>query len=94
MWNIFIGIVFIIGGLSGQMVIRGTNSSGGLAILGVGLVLWGGYRVVSAKVAPAELNEAASRQAPAAEQDLREAAGGAPSAPTQADPDSFDSWNL
>ena len=31
------GILFIIGGLSGQLVLRGTNSS--MALLGIGLVI-------------------------------------------------------
>lgn len=39
--NIIIGIVFIIGGLSGQLVLIGTNSGGLLAGLGVGLIIWG-----------------------------------------------------
>ncbi len=43
MLNIIIGIIFIIGGLSGQLVLIGTDS--GLALAGVGLllVLWGIY---------------------------------------------------
>ena len=41
MWNIVIGIVFIIGGLSGGMALRGTNSGGALAVVGVLLLLWG-----------------------------------------------------
>lgn len=36
-WNIIIGIVFIIGGLSGQLALIGTNS--GLALAGVGAVI-------------------------------------------------------
>ncbi len=49
MWNILIGIVFIIGGLSGQLTIRGTSSSGGLAILGAGLMIWGIIQMASSK---------------------------------------------
>jgi hypothetical protein len=41
MWNIIIGAVFIIGALSGQLVLIGTHSSLGLGILGAGLVVWG-----------------------------------------------------
>jgi hypothetical protein len=41
MWKIILGVIFIIGGLSGQMVLRFTNSSEALAIVGVGLVVWG-----------------------------------------------------
>ena len=39
--NIIIGIVFIIGGLSGQLVLIGTNSGELLAVVGVGLIIWG-----------------------------------------------------
>jgi hypothetical protein len=49
MLNILIGIVFIIGGLSGNLVFIGTNS--GLLLAGVGfiLVIWGGYRMFARK---------------------------------------------
>lgn len=47
MWNIAIGILFVIGGLSGSMVLRGTDSSVGLAVLGVGLIAWGGFQMAS-----------------------------------------------
>jgi hypothetical protein len=43
--NIIIGVVFVIGGLSGGMVLKGTQSGGGLAILGAILILFGLYRV-------------------------------------------------
>lgn len=46
MWNILIGIFFIIGGLSGNFVLRGTDSSEWLVVLGVGLALFGGYQVL------------------------------------------------
>jgi hypothetical protein len=41
MWKIIIGVIFIVGGLSGRMVLRFTNSSEALVIVGVGLVVWG-----------------------------------------------------
>ena len=41
MWKIILGVIFIIGGLSGQMVLRFTNSSEALTIVGAGLVVWG-----------------------------------------------------
>jgi len=41
MWKIIIGVIFIVGGLSGTMVLRFTNSSEALDIVGVGLVVWG-----------------------------------------------------
>ncbi len=45
MWNIVIGIVFVIGGLSGQLALRGTESGPALAVLGVGLIVWGGIQI-------------------------------------------------
>ena len=46
MINIVIGIVFIIGGLSGELVLMGTDS--GLALTGVGVLLVGlGIRSMS-----------------------------------------------
>jgi hypothetical protein len=45
MLNILFGIIFIIGGLSGDMVLVGTDSSGLLVLVGVVLVIWGISRV-------------------------------------------------
>ena len=47
MGNILFGIVFIIGGLSGQLALIGTNSPGALAAVGVGMVLWGVFQLKS-----------------------------------------------
>jgi hypothetical protein len=44
--SIVIGLVFIIGGLSGQLQLRGTGSGPALAALGVGLIGLGIYRIV------------------------------------------------
>jgi hypothetical protein len=41
MFNIILGIVFIVGGLSGKLALIGTNSGPALAVLGVVLVVWG-----------------------------------------------------
>ncbi len=41
MGKIIFGIIFIIGGLSGDMVLVGTDSSGLLVLVGVVLVIWG-----------------------------------------------------
>src|SRR5450759_4635036 len=46
MWKIIIGVIFIIGGLSGQMVLRFTNSSEALTIVGAGLVVWGIVEII------------------------------------------------
>jgi uncharacterized membrane protein HdeD (DUF308 family) len=41
MIKIIIGIVFIVGGLSGRLVLIGTNSGVALAVFGAVLVVWG-----------------------------------------------------
>lgn len=46
MLNIIVGIIFIIGGLSGELVFRGTDSGMLLAVVGVILVGLGVYRLV------------------------------------------------
>ncbi|PYS93374.1 MAG: hypothetical protein DMF64_04995 [Acidobacteria bacterium] len=43
--NIIVGIVFIIGGLSGQLVLIGTNSGELLAVVGVGLIVLGVIKI-------------------------------------------------
>jgi hypothetical protein len=45
MWNIIIGAIFILGGLSGKLVLIGTGSSAALVVVGVGLVIWGVVQV-------------------------------------------------
>ena len=49
MWNIVIGVLFVIGGLSGQFALRGTESSGALAVIGAGLIGWGVFQVFRAR---------------------------------------------
>ncbi len=44
--NIIIGLVFVVGGLSGNLAFRGTQSGGLLAVVGVGLIGLGVYRMV------------------------------------------------
>jgi hypothetical protein len=48
---IIIGIIFIIGGLTGTMVLRFTNDSAALVVVGIGLVVWGVVRVVRTRAA-------------------------------------------
>ena len=48
MWNIIIGAVFLIGGLSGRIAIRGTDSTVGASILGGVLIVWGIIQMVRA----------------------------------------------
>lgn len=49
MWNILIGVVMIIGGLSGRLALIGTNSPGLLVVVGIGLTIWGVVQVVRAR---------------------------------------------
>ncbi len=44
--NIVIGVVFIVGGLSGHLALIGTNSGPLLAVLGLVLVGLGTFRLV------------------------------------------------
>lgn len=44
--NILFGIVFIVGGLSGKLALRGTESGPALAAVGMGLLIWGAVQVV------------------------------------------------
>ncbi len=45
--NIVIGLIFIVGGLTGNLSLRGTNSGPLLAVVGVGLVGFGVYRTMN-----------------------------------------------
>jgi hypothetical protein len=47
--NIILGIFLIIGGLFGNLKLRGTNSGPALAVIGCSLVLWGIARMVRRK---------------------------------------------
>ncbi len=46
MWNVVIGVVFIIGGATGNLALIGTNSSPAIMALGAGLVVWGGVQML------------------------------------------------
>jgi len=43
--NIIIGVIFIIGGLSGKLVLMGTHSGPALAVVGGGLIVLGIFRM-------------------------------------------------
>jgi len=45
--NIVIGLIFIAGGLTGNLSLRGTNSGPALAAVGVALVGFGIYRTMN-----------------------------------------------
>ena len=47
--NIIFGLVFIIGGLTGKMSLRGTHSGGALACAGVVLLVLGLFRLARAQ---------------------------------------------
>ncbi len=47
--NIIFGIIFIIGGLSGKLVLIGTHSGPALAVLGGVLLVVGIFRMVGAR---------------------------------------------
>ncbi len=49
MGNIVVGLIFLIGGLSGKIAIRGTDSSVAAAILGSVLIIWGIVQMVRAR---------------------------------------------
>ena len=46
--TIIIGLVMIIGGASGQLVLKGTSSSGALAVVGVVMIGIGIWRIANA----------------------------------------------
>ena len=46
MWNIIIGLIFVAGGLSGKIALRGTQSSGAIAVVGGLMVAYGIFQVV------------------------------------------------
>ncbi len=46
MWNIIIGLILLIGGLSGKMTLIGTNSSTALAVIGGVILIWGIIQMV------------------------------------------------
>ena len=47
MWNIVIGVIFLIGGLSGKLALRGTGSTTAIAVVGGGLIVWGLIQVAN-----------------------------------------------
>ncbi len=49
MWNIIIGLVMIIGGASGKLALRGTNSTAALIAIGVILLGWGVFQIVRSR---------------------------------------------
>jgi hypothetical protein len=50
--NLVIGVIFIIGGMGGGLVMRGTNSGGALAVLGLVLCVMGGVQLAKSSGQP------------------------------------------
>lgn len=50
--NLIIGVIFIIGGMSGGLVMRGTSSGGALAVLGLVLCVMGGVQLAKGSGQP------------------------------------------
>ncbi|MEW5850629.1 MAG: hypothetical protein AB2A00_17720 [Myxococcota bacterium] len=48
-WNLVLGVVFIVGGASGRMVLIGTHSSEALLVAGVAMAGWGAYQMYRAR---------------------------------------------
>jgi len=52
MSSLIIGVIFIVGGLSGQLALVGTNSGTALAVVGALLVTRGIYRIRKQRAQP------------------------------------------
>ncbi len=50
--HLILGAVFILGGLSGRLVLIGTHSGGALAVIGIVLVGLGLYRMAASRRSP------------------------------------------
>lgn len=50
--NLIIGVIFIIGGMGGGLVMRGTSSGGALAVLGLVLCVMGGVQLAKSSGQP------------------------------------------
>jgi len=51
MVKIIIGVVMVIGGLTGKLVLIGTQSGVALAVLGAVMIVWGIARIVASRKA-------------------------------------------
>lgn len=50
--NVIIGLIFIVGGMGGGLVLKGTQSGGALAFVGLVLCLLGGVQLAKSTNAP------------------------------------------
>ncbi|MES2789359.1 MAG: hypothetical protein V4719_07040 [Planctomycetota bacterium] len=58
MLNIIMGLIFVIGGLTGQLALRGLNSPELLAAIGAVMIVWGISQVVRKRRLEAETRPA------------------------------------
>ena len=65
-----VGIFFIAGGLSGNLVFKGTESGGLLAIVGAGMLIYGIYRLATYKSRNQKETAQAAAQVTAREEHL------------------------
>jgi hypothetical protein len=54
MWNIVVGLIMLVGGLSGQLSLIGTDSSKALAAVGGAVLAWGLYQEWNRRRGPRE----------------------------------------
>lgn len=52
MANLIIGLIFIVGGMGGGLVLKGTQSGGALAFVGLILCLLGGVQLAKSSGSP------------------------------------------
>jgi lipoprotein-releasing system permease protein len=62
-WRMLYGALFILGGASGEFVLRGTNSPLALVVAGIGLIFWGQYTVRTDRSLPAGVEELLANKA-------------------------------
>ena len=67
MFNIIIGLIFVIGGLTGNLTQRGLNSPELLAAIGAVMIVWGITQVVRRRRADAESKQHRDSQNPSPE---------------------------
>lgn len=51
LFDIGLGLVFLIGGLTGKLALIGTNSGIALAAVGGAMIAWGGYKAMQGAAA-------------------------------------------
>jgi len=49
MWNLIVGILLIIAGLSGRFAFIGTRSPQLLVVIGIAIAAWGVYQIIQSR---------------------------------------------